>query len=120
MKHNNPQVVRILRRLSEAKGYLELGMTRHALGRLEGIRDWGPFTVAAEMLRGEAARREHRFAAAADSFETAARMLHTPHDKPVWLTLSMCYRQAGDTDRAIESLAHARGARPPKAKPQAN
>ena len=120
MKRNDPRVVSVLRRLSEAKGYLELGMTQQALACLDKIRDPGPFTAAVEMIRGEAARREQRFDAAASSFETAARMLHAPHDRPVWLTLSMCYRQAGDTDRAIESLALARGALPPKARPQAN
>ncbi len=120
MKRNNPQIARVLRRLSEAKGYLELGMTQHALACLDKIRNAGPFTAAVEMIRGEAARREHRFEAAANSFEAAARILESPHDRPVWLTLSMCYRQAGDTDRAIESLANARGALPPKMRPPAN
>ena len=114
------QVVRTIKRLSEAIGYLELGMTQQALVCLEGLDEPGPFTAIAEMLRGEAARREHRLDEAARLFEAAARMLPAPDNKSIWLALSAFHRQAGNTERAIETLAHARGARPPRARPRAN
>ena len=120
MKLGGIQVVRTVKRLSEAIGYLELGMTPQALACLEGLDEPGPFTAIAEMLRGEAARREHRFDEAARSFEAAARMLPAPDNKSIWLALSTFHRQAGNTDLAIESLAYARGARPPRARPKAN
>lgn len=114
------EVVRTVKRLSEAIGYLELGMTQQALACLEGLDEPGPFTAVAEMLRGEAARRENRLDDAARSFEAAARMLPAPDNKSIWLALSNFHRQAGNTDLAIETLAHARGARPPRTKPKAN
>lgn len=113
-------VVRTIKRLSEAIGYLELGMTPQALACLNGLDDPGPFSAVAEMLRGEAARRQSRFQDAARSFEAAARMLPAPDNKSLWLALSSFHRQAGNTDLAIETLAHARGARPPNAKRKAN
>jgi predicted Zn-dependent protease len=113
-------VVRTVKRLAEAIGYLELGMTQQALTCLDGLDEPGPFTAIIEMLRGEAARREQRFDDAARSFEAAARLLPAPDNRSLWLALSTFYRQAGNTDLAVASLAHARGARPPRAKPKAN
>jgi predicted Zn-dependent protease len=120
MEPDNVQLVRTVKRLSEAIGYLELGMTRQALVSLEGVDQAEPFAVIAEMLRGEVARREHRFDDAVRSFEAAARMLPSPDDKSVWLLLSSFHRQAGNTELAVETLARARGARPPSTKPKAN
>jgi predicted Zn-dependent protease len=120
MEQGSIQIVRTLKRLSAAIGYLELGMTRQALAALEGLDAPGPFAPLAEMLRGEAARREDRLGDAARSFEAAARMLPKPGNRAIWLALSSFHRQAGNTDLAIQSLACARGARPPSAKPKAN
>ena len=114
------QVVRTVKRLSEAIGYLELGMTQQALACLHGLDDPGPFTAIAEMLRGEAARREQRFDDAVRSFEAAARMLPAPDNKSIWLALSSFHREAGNAELAIETLARARGARPPNTKRQAS
>ncbi|OHB68405.1 MAG: hypothetical protein A2V70_17190 [Planctomycetes bacterium RBG_13_63_9] len=94
-------------------------MTRHALACLEGIKDAGPWSAVAELLRAEAARRERRFGDAADSLEAAAQLMPPPIGKSLWLAVSMCHRRAGNVDRAIESLAHARGAFPPRARPKA-
>jgi len=114
------QIVRTTKRLSEAIGYLELGMTRQALAALECVDEPGPFAPLVEMLRGEAARREDRLDDATRSFEAAARLLPEPGSRAIWLALSSFHRQAGNTDLAIESLARARGAGPPRAKPKAN
>lgn len=118
MELGRMQVVRAVKRLSQAIGYLELGMTQQALACLEGIDDPGPFTAVAEMLRGEAARREDRLDDAARSFEAAARMMPGPDSKSIWLALSTFHRQVGNTDLAIATLAHARGARPPRVEPE--
>ena len=120
MKLGRIQVVRTIKRLSEAIGYLELGMTRQALDCLKGLDDSGPFAAVAEMLRGEAARREHRLDDAARSLEAAARMLPTADGKLIWLALSSLYREAGNTDRAVDTLAQARGARPRTIGPRAS
>ena len=110
MSFDRTQFARIAKRLVEATGYLELGMPEHALGRLEGLGDLGPMAAEVDLLRGEALRCQHRFEDAAHSFQQAARKFPSPQKRAAWLALSRCYRQAGDTDRAIQSLANARGA----------
>lgn len=112
MSFDGRQLVRVAKRLLQASGYLELGMRQHALDRLDGLGDLGPFEAAVELLRAEALRGQHRYQDAATSFKNAARKFPSPQNKPVWLASSLCYRQAGDILRAIQSLARARGARP--------
>ena len=101
---------RISKRLAQAVGYLEFGMPGHALERLEGLGELGPLEAEVEMVRGEALQCQHRYDDAAASLKNAARKAPSPRNRAAWLALSMCYRQAGDTDRAIQSLANARGA----------
>jgi len=108
--------IRILKRLRQATGYLELGMADQALERLQGFGDPGPLEAEVAFLRGEALRIQHRYRDAAAALKTAARKAPFPHDRSAWLALSLCYRQAGDTRRAIQSLARARGALPRKRK----
>ena len=113
--------VRAVKRLSEAIGYLELQMPRHAADCLKGLDDAGPLTAAVEIIRGEAARRESRFDDAAEAFEHAARILPENPGKFVWLLLSRLYFETGDTQRATETLARARGASPPpQTRPDSN
>ncbi len=119
MEFGNLPIVRIVKRLSEAVGYLELGMTGLAMASLDGLKELGPFAPVAEMLRAEAARQEHRFEDAASSLATAAQMLPSPGDRRLWQAVSAWHHQAGNTDLAIETLGYARGALPPKAKPKA-
>ncbi|HUT11941.1 MAG TPA: tetratricopeptide repeat protein [Thermoguttaceae bacterium] len=110
-----------MKRLSEAIGYLELQMPRHAADCLKGLDDAGPLTAAVEIIRGEAARRESRFDDAAEAFEHAARILPENPGKFVWLLLSRLYFETGDTRRATETLARARGASPPpQTRPDSN
>jgi len=106
--------------MTQAAGYLELGMTQHALERLEGLGNLGPLEAEVALLRGEALRCQKRYKDAATSFKTAAQKAPSPQNRTAWLALSLCYRQAGDTARAIHSLALARGAFPAhtKQKPQ--
>ncbi len=110
MKTTNQPPMRAIKRLSEAIGYVELGMTRQAAASLQKIGDAGPVTAVVEMLRAEIARREQRFEDAAESLEAAARVMPDADGRPLWLALSQWHRHVGNTDRAIDSLAHARGA----------
>jgi len=118
MSFDNIQYVRIIKRMAEATGYLELGMAQHAWDCLDGLIDLGPLEAEVELLRGEALRAQERYRDAAVSFKNAARKASSPHNRTAWLALSACYRQAGDTQRAIHSLARARGASLPPAKPK--
>jgi len=118
MELGRAQIVRTVKRLAEAIGYLELGMTQRALDVLEGIEEPGPFTAVAEMLRGEAARLEDRLPDAVYSFEKAARMLAAPDNKSIWYALSQFHLKSGDIDAAIETLSYARGVRPRRTGPK--
>ena len=117
MNTDSLQVVRIVKRLNEALGYFELGMAQHAIGRLntlDAMGDLGPFRIAAAVIRAEVLKGQNCYDAAAEALETAARALPPPYDQSVWFALSMCYRQAGDTEHAINSMGCARGAKPPQ------
>ncbi len=112
MTFDKTQMIRVTKRLREATGYLELDMPEHALERLNEIGELGPWEADVELIRGEAFRRQHRFAAAVTSLETAARKRLSPHRKSALWVLSLCYRQVGDQARADQMLAYARGVRP--------
>ncbi len=112
MAHSPIEYHRVSKRLRAATGYLELGMTQHALDSLDGLAETGPFHAAAEFLRGEALRLQRRFDAAAVHFAAAARAFPEPHDRSAWLALSQCLRGVGDDDSALDMLARARGAKP--------
>lgn len=106
------QLVRISKRVTKAAGYLELDLPQNALESLSDVGQSGPFEGEIEMLRGEAYRRQRRFADAAKAFKTAARK-GSP-DRDACLALSICLQQVGQTGQAIQMLARARGANQPK------
>ncbi len=110
------QLHRIAHRLREASGYLELGMAQHALDRLDGLGELGPFEGEVSLLRGEAYGAQEKFAEAAASFKTATKLLPPPFRRPAFLALSMVYQEVGDTDRASQAMARARGAGSPRPK----
>jgi tetratricopeptide (TPR) repeat protein len=116
MAFDMKQLRRIAHRLREASGYLELGMAQHALDRLDGLGELGPFEGEISLLRGEAYGAQEKFAEAAASFKTAAKLLPPPFRQPAFLALSMVYEEAGDTDRASKALARARGVGLPRPK----
>jgi predicted Zn-dependent protease len=110
-------VVRIIKRLKAAVGYYELGMMQHALDCLESLQslgDIGPFSIAEEMLTAQILQAEHRYEAAAQALEAAARLLPAPFDQALWMAVSQCQRQAGNMDEAANSLGCARGAKLPE------
>jgi len=110
------QLARVAHRLREATGYMELGMYEHASRRLEDLGELGPFEAEVDLLRGEALRAQHRFKDAASSLTAAALKLPAPHNRSALLALSLCYRQAGDTTRAVQAMGLARGAALPRRK----
>jgi tetratricopeptide (TPR) repeat protein len=114
MAFDEKQMVRVAKRMRQASGYLEIGMPQQALDRLESMGTLGPFEAEVELLRGEAMRMQHRYEEAAVSFAIAARKFPPPQSKTAWLALSLCWQQVGDTDRAIQMLGMARGAKPPE------
>jgi tetratricopeptide (TPR) repeat protein len=112
------QFVRVSKRLTEAEGYLELGLAPQALDRLDGLGELGFLTPAVEMLRGKAMWQQRRYDDAVESLRAAVEHIRGPHNRQAWLALSLYYRDRGLADEAIDSLARARGAQLPDQRPQ--
>jgi tetratricopeptide (TPR) repeat protein len=115
MELSGYQLVRATARVRQAMGYHELGMVEHALECLaatERMGDLGAFQLVVDMLRAEVQHRQENYDAAAKALEEAAQKLPPAASRSLWMAISMCYREAGDTDRAVTSLARARGAKP--------
>ncbi len=102
--------VQIARRVVEASGYLELGLTARALEVLEPLPTDGPLAAPVLYLRGQAFRFEQRFDEAVAPLTAAAEQFPTPVDRHVWMVLSHCQFKSGHLTEAVDALAHARGA----------
>ena len=110
--------VRLSKLLSEADGYIDLGMSQHALDRLKGLGDHGPFEAAVAMLRGKALWLQKRFDEAAENLRLAADGLNSPQSRQAWLAISLYHHHRGDVDNAIDALSKARGAKLPPRRSQ--
>ncbi len=103
----NLQLTQVAKRLVEADGYIELGMLRHAMACLDRVPEAGPFEAAAKYLR----ERAEGAAAPNPTAVAVADELDSDANRPgLWLEMSECYRQAGYTSQAVNSLGKARGA----------
>ncbi|MCS7305479.1 MAG: hypothetical protein NZ602_10290 [Thermoguttaceae bacterium] len=102
------QLVRAAKRISHAAGYLELGMIPQALAQLEGVKDFGPFDAAADLIRGEAFRSQQRHEDAAKWFRQAAQKFANPLNQLALIALSQCLRAAF---QGIPSCPHSSGER---------
>lgn len=102
--------VQIAKRLVAADGYLEMGMPAQALERLQPLSTEGPFGGLVAYMRTHALRTPEGSPAASSALEAAAKELPEPYAKAIWFELSECYRRAGFTTHAVNSLGSARGA----------
>jgi tetratricopeptide (TPR) repeat protein len=112
MKTNDIHFARVVRRIREATGFIELGLPQYALDRLEGLDEPGPFTAQIELVRGEALRRQHRYFDAVASLKRAAAKAPAPIKQSAMLAISACYHQTGDHAKAMDAYASARGVAP--------
>lgn len=104
------QLVRVMRRLSEAVGCLELGLAGAALRALGGIGEAGPLEPSVAIVRNEAERMLAGLHRVAGESGEAGSSDGPVADGTAWLVLSWCLRQAGQLNHAIDSLGRARGA----------
>jgi len=86
----------------EAEGYLELGMSQHALDALARLGDSAKSDSHTLFLWGEALRAMDRFQEAIAPLEQAADL--APQNLHVWLALGWCYKRTGRINKAISSL----------------
>jgi tetratricopeptide (TPR) repeat protein len=91
--------------LSQAEGYLELGMAQHSLDVLDRCGDSDLLSDHALYLKGEGLRALGRFCEAIEPLDRAAR--GRPDHVHVWLALGWCHKRCGRLDLAIESLEEA-------------
>lgn len=92
--HDLGHLVRAAKRITQAAGYLELGLIPQALSQLEGLSDFGPFDAAADLIRGEAFRSQQRHEDAAKWFRRAARKFANPLHHAAMIALSHCLQAA--------------------------
>jgi Tfp pilus assembly protein PilF len=91
---------RVVRRLTVAEGYLELGMPQQALAELDAVDDAGALEAPLLYLRGQALKHQERYDDAIESFRMAAELIPAPYDADAWLGLSECFRERGQEDLA--------------------
>ena len=101
---------RIKRQLSEAEGYLMLGMPAKALAILEARNDWATMQFEAALLTGEALRTSGRHRDALKPLEVAAAL--RPGDVGVAIALGWCYKRTQRLAQAIDALGRAVRAKP--------
>lgn len=88
--------------VTEAEGYLELGMIRHALATLDRLGKTGVLGLRAVQIKGEALRMAGRHEEAVIVLQRAAAL--DPQRLRVWLALGWCYKRIGQVEMAIQSL----------------
>jgi Flp pilus assembly protein TadD len=96
--------------VSQAEGYLELGMPRHTLDVLARYAQAENLPDHALYLQGEALRALGKFREALEPLSRAA--LGSPNDLHVWLALGWCHKRTGRLDLAIEALEEALSVEP--------
>jgi len=106
-------VLRTLRRLEAAEGYLELQMPEHAWNELNAVEEAGPFEGSIALLKGEALKGQQRYDDAIASLQKAAQMIPAPHNQRAWQSLGECYRLGGRQDMADLVEAFARSPQAP-------
>ena len=93
--------VRVVRKLTAADGYLELGMPTHALTELDAIADAGPLRPAVDFMTGLALKDQHRYEDAIEPLQKAAVEIPAPHNRDAWISLGECYRMSGLPELAV-------------------
>jgi len=101
--------IKVVRRLEQSCGYLEMGMPQQALDNLAHLSDAGAFEGAVNYLRGHALRNLGQHRAAIDVLHEAAAKLPSPAVLQAWFLLSQCYGATGQVGLAKSFLALARG-----------
>jgi Flp pilus assembly protein TadD len=109
-KMNVRSGIRRMRLQREAEGYLELGMSQHALSSLGRIGDLTSLDPSALYLWGEALRSLERYDEAITPLRRAAQS--DPENINIYLALGWCYKRVGHVDLAIEALERALAAEP--------
>jgi len=105
--------VRIVKRMTEASGYLDLEMPQQAIESLRCIKDPGPFEAQVEFLRGKALQQAKCFEDAAVCLAVAAKNVPPVFKKEAFAYLSECVRESCNPSQlALDTFGVYRGAKP--------
>jgi tetratricopeptide (TPR) repeat protein len=104
-RHVSNTRLQLQQTIEQAEGYLELGMTEHALRALQHRGALVHGSGRACYLLGEALRELGRYEEALFPLERSADLL--PDDIHAWLALGWCYKRTGQLSRAIHALEKA-------------
>jgi tetratricopeptide (TPR) repeat protein len=107
---NTRNGIRRIKLQREAEGYLELGMSQHALSSLARIGDPTSLDAPALYVWGEALRSLERYEEAIFPLRRAAES--APGDINIRLALGWCFKRMGQIHLAIESLEQALASEP--------
>jgi Flp pilus assembly protein TadD len=97
--------VRRQQAVTQAEGYLELGMPLQALEALARLGSGETLSDHALYLQGEGLRALGRYREAIAPLSRAAQ--GDPRSTHIWLALGWCHKRTGRIDLAIESLEEA-------------
>ncbi len=113
MNFERSDFVRVVKRMTEASGYLDLEMPQQAIETLRCIKESGPFEAQVEFLRGKALQQDKRFEDAAVCLAVAAKSVPAEYKKRAFEYLSECVRESCNPSQlALVSFCVYRGAKP--------
>ncbi|MCL2116985.1 MAG: hypothetical protein FWH27_01015 [Planctomycetaceae bacterium] len=113
MNFERSDFIRVVKRLTEASGYLDLEMPQQALETLRGIRIPGPFEAQIAFLRGKALQQAKQFEDAAVCLAVAAKSIPPEYKKMAFEYLSECVRESCNPPQlALLTFGVYRGAEP--------
>ncbi len=107
-----PHRIRRQQIIRQAEGYLELGMSQHALDALGRMPD-SELPDHGLYLRGEALKNLGYYQEALAPLARAAQ--GSPGNIHIWLALGWCHKRTGRIDLAIEALEEALDVEPGEA-----
>jgi hypothetical protein len=113
MNFKRSDFVRVVKRMTEASGYLDLEMPQQAIETLRCIKEAGPFEAQVEFLRGKALQQAKCFEDAAVCLAVAAKSVPGEYKKQAFAYLSECVRESCNPSQlALVTFGVYRGAKP--------
>lgn len=97
-------VHQVMRRLTAAEGYLELGLPAESLAELQQAENTEIFEGPYLWLMGQALRNQGRYDEAIAPLRRAMRLLHRDAEKQAWAALKECLEKSGRSADAADMM----------------
>jgi len=113
MNFKRSSYISVVKRMTEASGYLDLEMPQQAIETLRCIQEPGPFEAQVEFLRGKALQQARYFEDAAVCLAVAAKKVPGEFKKQAFAYLSECVQKSCSPHQlALVTFGVYRGAKP--------